>query len=377
MMLTPHEEQLSFRTEVRRYLSRSWPIEISRRSLEDGSPFDREAWAGLCRMGAAGILVPERYGGAGAGVTEAAFVSEELGRLVVAAPYLSSAVTAAVLLTGLAEGGDEFARDRLPSVAEGTTIATVAWLDNTGLWNPDGISVEARTTDTAWTLDGEVRFVTDLGTADLVLVVAGTPDGLAVFALSTEGSAGRLPLVCLDPTQPVGRLRLSGAPAIRLAPGLPRDEVLRLLNRTAAVSAACLCAMQLGGAEQCLDMTVEYALQRTQFGRRIGSFQAVKHRCADMLARAESARSVTHHLVSALESDAPDLEVAVSLAKSFCADAFNACASDALQIHGGIGFTWEHDIHLYLRRARATAHLHGDATHHRGQLAALIASRQN
>ncbi|MFS8198364.1 acyl-CoA dehydrogenase family protein [Streptomyces sp. CWNU-52B] len=373
MMLAPDEEQLSFQTEVRRYLTRSWPTAVSRRSLEGGPAFDAGAWAGLCRMGVAGILVPDRYGGAGAGVAEAALVGEELGRLVVAAPFLSSAVTAAVLLTGLAEAGDEVARERLPGVAEGTVIATVAALDAAGRWDAHAVSVEARQDGTGWVLDGEVRYVTDLGSADLVLVVARTPTGLAVFALGPKASGvERAPLVCLDATQPVGRLRMRDAPAVRLAPGLSGDRLVRLLDRTAAVTVACLCAMQVGGAEQCLDMAVEYAGRRTQFGRTIGSFQAVKHRCADMLARVESARSVTHHLVSAVESDAPDLAVAVSLAKSFCADAVTSCASDALQIHGGIGFTWEHDIHLYLKRARATAHLFGDAVHHRERLAALL-----
>ncbi|NKQ52412.1 acyl-CoA/acyl-ACP dehydrogenase [Amycolatopsis sp. K13G38] len=368
MMLEPTGEQLAFQAEVRRYLQRSWPTALSRVAVDGGAPFDRDAWAGLAVMGATGLLVPPEFGGADAGVTEAAFVCEELGRLVVAAPYLSTAVLAPRLLTALA---DEVAMRRyLPGIADGTTIATVAHLDSKGRWTPGAITVRAGCDGEGWRLDGRVPYVTDLPSADLVLVLATAPDGLGVFAVPVHGQGVTVRLLdCLDRTQPLGGLDFAAAGAVRLGADRGHDAVVAAVNDAMAAALACLAAGQVGGAEQCLELSAAYAGQRVQFGRIIGSYQAIKHKCADMLARVESARSAAHHLIHAVETRSPELATAISLASAFCSDAYTQCAADMLQIHGGIGFTWEHDTHLYLRRAKASAHLFGDPVHHRQVLA--------
>ena len=363
-MLDPTDEQLSFQAEVRRFLERAWPTTVTRTAVEGGPPFDAGAWAGLARMGAVGLLVPAEHGGAGATVVEAALVAEELGRLVVAAPYLSTAVLAPRLLTGL--GDPETMARYLPGIAGGTTIATVAFLDSHGRWDPDGVGVTAG----PGTLRGRVPYVTDLGAADLVLVVARTPDGLGVFVVEPpQPGVEVVELDCLDRTQPLGALRLDDVAA---AP-IPTDrDVVAVLDDVLVTALACLTASQVGGAEQCLDLATGYARRRVQFGRVIGSYQAVKHKLADVLARVESARSACHHLVDAVATGSPELPIAASLAGAYCSDAYTACAGDLIQVHGGIGFTWEHDAHLYLKRARAAAHLFGDAAHHRERLAALL-----
>ncbi|MDN3356358.1 acyl-CoA dehydrogenase family protein [Actinomadura sp. DC4] len=362
MMLNPTGEQLAFKAEVRRFLERSAPLSRTREFLEASPGYDTAAWDGLGRLGAQGLLIPEAYGGAGAGVVEAALTSEEMGRVLYASPYLSSAVLAARLLAGL---GDERAmKEHLPGIASGRTVATVAFLDDRGHWNPCRIGVRAEPAGTGWRLLGRAPFVTDAA-ASLVLVVAATPDGLGVFA--ADGAGRRVePLECLDTTQPLSRLDLEGVAADRI--GADAD-VEAVMDDVVRVALACVTAAQLGGAERCLETAVAYAKARVQFGRPIGAFQAIKHRCADMYIRVQSARSAVHHLVEAVRTSAPEAADAAHLAKAYCSETAFACATDNVQIHGGIGFTWEHDAHLYLKRAEASGHLLGDAIHHRGALA--------
>ncbi|MGB3441925.1 MAG: acyl-CoA dehydrogenase family protein [Actinophytocola sp.] len=363
-MLEPTGEQLVFKAEVRRYLERAWPTTVTRIAVDGGPPFDTTAWSGLAAMGATGLMVPAEYGGAGASVVEAAFVCEELGRLVVAAPYLSSSVLAALLLTGLAD--DDVKARYLPGIADGSTVATVAFLDDRGRWHPDRIGVR----EEHGRLTGRVAYVTDLPAADLVLVVAAGPDGQRVHPIAQDAPGVTVePLDCLDRTQPIGALSLADVAST----GAPVDT--DVLDHMVACALACLAASQVGGAERCLDLAAGYATQRVQFGRVIGSYQAIKHRCADMLARVESARSAAHHLVDAVATHAKDVAVAASLATAFCSDAYVACAGDLIQVHGGIGFTWEHDAHLYLKRAKASAHLLGDPAHHRDLLARHLLGR--
>jgi alkylation response protein AidB-like acyl-CoA dehydrogenase len=366
MMLNPTDEQLAYKAEVRRYLERSCPLSRTRARLEGPPDHDPDAWAGLARLGAPGLLVPAEFGGAGAGITEAAFVSEELGRVLLPSPYLSSAVLAARLLVLL--GDKEANAAHLPGIASGDTVATVAFLDEHGRWDPSHVPVRARRTGDGWRLDGTVPFVTD-ATAALLLVPAVTADGLGVFAVD-GAHAHTEPLDNLDLTQPLARVGLRDAPGKEIrAAGDPRDA----MAETVRAALACVTAAQLGGAERCLEMTVEYAKTRVQFGRPIGAYQAIKHKCAEMYTRVQSARSAVHHLLDALETGSPEAAEAAHLAKAYCSQACFACASDAIQVHGGIGFTWEHDAHLYFKRAKASAQLLGDSTHHRAQLARRLA----
>jgi alkylation response protein AidB-like acyl-CoA dehydrogenase len=213
-----------------------------------------------------------------------------------------------------------------------------------------------------------VPYVTDLPSAGLVLVVTA---GLSVHPVfvGTPGVTVEA-LDCLDRTQPIGALRLDdvAAPAIAADP----ETVHRAVTGMVHAGLAALTASQVGGADRCLELAAAYAGQRVQFGRIIGSYQAIKHRCADMLARVESARSAAYHLVATVAAGDPGVEEAAALAKAYCSEAYVACAGDMLQIHGGIGFTWEHDTHLYLKRAKAAQHLLGDPVHHRSRLASLL-----
>jgi alkylation response protein AidB-like acyl-CoA dehydrogenase len=400
-VLTPTSEQLEYQGEVRRLLTRSWPLARSREVIASGRPFDPAAWSALTDLGATGLLVPAALDGAGAGAAEAALVSEELGRVLLPAPYVSCAVTAARLLSLL---GPDPARDRyLAGIASGATIATVAFLDDVGRWSPDRVearaepaeagpseagppqagpfeagAIEARPSEAAsgqdWLLSGTVPFVADVGAAGLVLVIARAPDGLGVFAVEDTAALCARPLSCLDPSQPLSRLPLDAVPARRL-PAMA--DVAVIMADVVAATIACLTASAVGSAERCLELSVEYAKTRVQFGKPIGAHQAIKHRCADMFAAVQSARSAVYHLLGQLDVEtgpdgtSPDEEtaLAVSIAKAHCSDALIRCARDTVQIHGGIGFTWEHDAHWYLRRAMAHAQLLGDATYHRQLIA--------
>jgi alkylation response protein AidB-like acyl-CoA dehydrogenase len=408
-MLNPTEEQLSFQAEVRRFLRRSWPLSVSRTALEAGQAYDPAAWSQLAGLGALGLLVPDRHGGAGAGagVTEAAFVSEELGRVLLPVPYLSSAVISARLLSllaGAAHAGDTLTGDTLTGeavsgylggIASGATVATTAFLDAHGRWSPDAVAVRAEPAagpagepgaepaagpggpeGPGWRLSGTAPFVADAESAGLILVLAAAPDGLGIFAVeNAAGSPGPAvqPLECLDTTQPLSRVRFDAVPAARLGPAADATAVMADVVDAAT---ACAAAAALGAAERCLAMSVGYAKTRVQFGRTIGSYQAIKHLCADMFGAVQSARSAVHNLLYVLDHGAgpgtPDAALAVSIAKACCSDVLVACAQNSIQIHGGIGFTWEHEAHYYLRRAMAHAYLLGDAAYHRQRVAHLI-----
>jgi alkylation response protein AidB-like acyl-CoA dehydrogenase len=380
-MLTPSAELAEYQAEVRRLLARSWPLSRSRDALENGRPLDPAAWSALTGLGAVGLLVPGEFGGGGAGAAEAALVCEELGRVLLPVPYASTAVTAARLLSLLSPGP---ARDRyLAGIASGTTIATVAFLDDSGRWPADRIAVQAEPPDAeatgadpapaatggpGWALYGTAPYVADAAQADLILVVAKAPDGLGVFAVADASAPEHRQLACLDLGQPASRLSFEAVPALRLPVA---GDLAAVMADVVATTIACLTASAVGGAERCLEMSAQYAKARVQFGRPIGAYQAIKHRCADMFAAVQSARSAVYHLLGQLGSGAGPEETALaaSIAKAYCSDAYVRCARDTLQIHGGIGFTWEHDTHLYLRRAMTHAHLLGDATYHRQQIA--------
>ncbi len=369
-MLTPSPELLDYQAEVRRLLARSWPLAHSRERLDHGQVGDPAAWSALAGLGATGLLVPANLGGAGAGVTEAALVSEELGRVLLPVPYLSAAVTAARLLAGLGPGP---ARDGyLARIAAGGT-ATVAFLDDAGRWSPDRVAVRAEPAGAGrWRLSGTAPFVADAGAADFVLVIARAPDGLGVFVVEDATALDARPLACLDLSQPVSRLGFDEVTASRLTDAA---DVTALMADVTAATLACLTASAVGSAERCLELSTGYAKTRVQFGRTIGSYQAIKHRCADMFTLVQSARSAVYHLLGLLDAGggqgvgAGEIALAASVAKAHCAEAFLRCARDTVQIHGGIGFTWEHDAHWYLRRAMAHAHLLGDAAYHRQLIA--------
>jgi len=362
-----HEE---LRATVRQFFSDQSDEQTVRQHMASERGWDAELWSQLAeQVGLAGLIIPEEHGGAGFGYVELCVVAEELGRALVCAPYLSTAVfaTNALLLCGSAA----VQKALLPGIASGDTIATVAWSDDNGRWDLSAIEMAAQEKDGGWLLDGTKAWVLDGHTADVILVAARTKAGIELFQVASDASGlSRESVPALDLTRKLATLRFQATPATRISEGDQSEN----LQRVQALTLAALAAEQTGGAQACLDMAVDYAKTRLQFGRPIGSFQAIKHKCADMLIEVEFAKSAAYNACFTAADclgggDWSELLEAASLAKSYCSEAYFHAAAENIQIHGGMGFTWEHPAHLYFKRAKASELLFGDGAHHRQALA--------
>jgi alkylation response protein AidB-like acyl-CoA dehydrogenase len=383
MKLAVSGEQTDLRDSVRRFLADRAPISRVRELMETPDGSDPKVWeqAGT-QLGLPGIAIPEEYGGAGFGFAEQAIVLEEFGAALYGGPYLASAVLAATAL--LSAPDDQARRDLLPGIASGQTVATLAFTEDDGSWDAASIRLAASLGSGSgdrsgtgsgdgrdgWVLDGHKSFVLDGHTADLVLVVAEAEAGLSLFAVEA-GAPGlsRRALPTLDETRRLARLEFGAVPA-RLIGG--QGDAAAVLGRTLDVAAVALAAEQLGGAQRALDMAVGYAKTREQFGRAIGSFQAIKHRCADLLLEVECLRSAVRYAAAAVAEDSPEVPALAALTQAYASEVFFHVAAENIQIHGGIGFTWEHDAHLYFKRAKASELFLGDAVYHRERLAQRI-----
>jgi alkylation response protein AidB-like acyl-CoA dehydrogenase len=363
------DEQKELRRTVRRFLAEKSGADDVRRVVEGDQGFDRQAWRQLAeQLGLTGLCIPEQYGGAGQSFAELAIVFEEMGRALFCAPYFSTVAMATTLLLTV---DDEAARqDYLPGIATGRTIATVALAEPGGGWDESGIVLPATRGDDGWHLDGEKSYVLDGHVADLVLVPARTPGGVSIFAVHGDapGLTAR-PVDALDQTRALASLSFTSVTARLVGPlGNGWPAVAHMLD----LAAIALAAEQVGGAQRVLDMAVDYAKLRLQFGRPIGSFQAVKHKCTDVLVALESAKSAAYYAAWMAATGAADVPVLASLAKACCSEAYFQAAAENIQIHGGIGYTWEHPAHLYFRRAKSSELLFGDASYHRELLAQRI-----
>jgi len=366
MSVTFTEEQEDLRRVVRRFCAEQSPGKEIRRVMESDESWDPGLWARLAgQLGLQGVAIPEEYGGAGGGPAELAVVLEELGRSLLVSPYLSSVALAGQALTSSA---DEAAKARwLPRIADGSLVATLAVAEETGSWDLAAVRTTAEPAGAGWSLRGTKMFVTDGTAADLVLVVARAGDGPGLFAVE-RGAAGMrtAKLDAVDLTRELARVELDGVPATRI--GTPAESAAHLARLRDLVLIA-VAAEQIGGAARCLEMAVDYAKIRVQFDRPIGSFQAIKHKCADLLVEVESGRSASYYAAGvAAGEEAP---IAAALAKAYCSGAYTRAAKENIQIHGGIGFTWEHDAHLFLKRAKSDEILFGSPAHHRSRLATL------
>jgi alkylation response protein AidB-like acyl-CoA dehydrogenase len=334
----PTDAQEQLRDRVRGFLAEVSPSSEVRRLMDDDLGYDPGVWAAI---GEFGLLDREL------GWVERAIVLEEAGAVLLCAPYLSTITAAALLPAGPLPG-----------------TATVAVAEASGRWDADSIKTRALPSGPGgWRLEGEKSFVVDGATADVLVVAARRADtgDAALFQVDT-GAPGldRAPLPTVDRTRRQCRVTLAATPA-QLLEGTVEAAV--------DLCVVALAAEQVGGAQRCLDMAVEHARRRVQFGRPIGSFQAVKHLCADMLLELESARSAAFYAASAAARGHADLPAAASVAKSCCSEAYVRVATDSLHVHGGLGFTWDHDAHLYFKRARSSQLLFGDPRHHRERLA--------
>jgi alkylation response protein AidB-like acyl-CoA dehydrogenase len=328
--------------------------------METAQGYDPALWKQLAEMGIVGLIVDEEFGGVGAGPVELERVMEETGAALLCGPLLSSGVLAAALIQAL---DDADAKSRLlPGIADGSKIATAALTGRAGRWTPETVEVAATVAAPgSWTLSGVASFVTHGQIADVLLVAARAPDGIGLFEVEPSAATIKA-LPAFDHTLRLAEITFEGAPARRLASSGPaRDAVEQALD----LARVALCGEEAGAAKKILEITVDYAKTRAQFGRLIGSFQAIKHMAANLVLESESAISAARHAAQALADGARDAPAALSLASFACADAFGQIAADAVQMHGGIAFTWAHPAHLYLRRARADAQLFGASAFHR------------
>jgi alkylation response protein AidB-like acyl-CoA dehydrogenase len=372
MNLAFSDEQEELRRSVRRFLADKSPESEVRRLMETEAGYDPDVWAQMAQqLGLQGLAVPEEYGGAGFGYVELVVVLEEMGRALLCAPFFSSVVLGAGVM--LACGDEEIKKEMLPGIASGERRVTVALTEDSGRWDEDGVTTLARPTPGGgWVLDGHKSFVLDGHTCDDVVVVARTPDasGVSLFAVAASAPGlTRRPLATMDQTRKQARLLFSAAPGRLIG---TEGSGWSVMTQALDLAAVALAAEQVGGAQRVLEMSVEYAKQRVQFGRPIGSFQAIKHKCADMLMAVESAKSAAYYAAWTAAEGNDELPVMASLAKAYCSEAYFQAAADNIQIHGGIGFTWDHPAHLYFKRAKSSELIFGDASYHRELLARRI-----
>jgi alkylation response protein AidB-like acyl-CoA dehydrogenase len=363
------DEQAELRKAVRRFCVENFDEQAVRRLMDSDPPLDRSAWGRLgAELGVLGLSVPEADGGAGGSLVDQAVAVEELGAALACGPMFGTVFLAIPALVSASRGA---ARDALlTDLVEGRRTAAFAVADRAGAFDPTAVAVVASGSPDAWTLSGSVDRVVDAGAADELLVAATGQDGIGLYAVDAGGGGvDRRPLLTVDQTRPQATVLLSDAGA-RLVAG--SEEAERVITHALQVGSALLAIEQVGAAQHMLDVAVQYAKDRLQFGRPIGSFQAVKHRLADMLVDLEHARSTAYHAVWALTDGSDDPALAASIAQATASTAFSRIAADAIQTLGGIGFTWEHQAHLYFKRATTDAALLGSAEQHRSRVAELV-----
>jgi len=360
------EEQEELRKMVKRFLEEKSPETEVRRLMASAEGYDPSVWSQMANeLALQGLGIPEEFGGQGYGPVELYVVFEEMGAALLCSPYFSSVALAAnaLLQVGTQANKEAF----LPGIASGEVIATVALTDDSGDWNLANTSTTASGAGSEWTVSGVRSYVTDGNVASLLLIPAKTAKGLSLFAVAGDAAGvTRTALPTMDQTRKQSRIELNNAPAVLIG---EEGGALAGLETTLQIAASALAAEQVGGAQRVLTNAVEYAKERVQFGRPIGSFQAIKHKCANMLLDVESAKSAAYYAAYCAQEVNDDLPVAASLAKSFCSEAYFHCAAENIQIHGGIGFTWEHHAHLYFKRAKSSELFLGDPAYHRELLA--------
>jgi len=368
------EEQDMLRDTARRFLDDKVSSQVVRRLMETESGFDDALWAAIAEQGWQAMAIPEQYGGAGFSFMEQAILMEEMGRVLFPVPYLSSIVLGADLV--LTAGSEEQKRHLLPGVATGERRIALAHLEENGSWDASGVTMVAKRDGDVLVLDGTKSFVLDGHTADTVLVVVRTTEGSSgdtgislVVVDATAPGVSRRRLETMDMTRKQAEITFSGVRVPASALLGAEGSGWAALQDTLTRAVVALAFEQVGGAQKCLDMAVEYAKARVQFGRPIGSFQAIKHKCADMLVDVESAKSAAYYAGWAVTAGDDEVAIVAPLAKSFCSEAYFRCAAENIQIHGGIGFTWEHDAHLYFKRAKTDELLFGTPARHRAVLA--------
>jgi alkylation response protein AidB-like acyl-CoA dehydrogenase len=361
------DEQEQFRSAIRRFLNDKSPTTEVRRLMATAEGYDPAVWRQLSEdLGLPGIHISEQYGGTGFGMVELCIVAEELGRSLLCAPYFSTAVLAA---NAIMNSGTEAQKSALlPDIAKRSRLATLAVTEPGGNWDPMGIKVVATPVADGYRLDGIKSYVLDGHVADLLIVAARAPktvdrEGLALFTIDADaGGVERRLLESMDPTRKIARIDFRGTHANLLG---NLDDGAKPILRTLDQAAIALANEMVGGAQTMLDSAVNYSKLRVQFGRTIGSFQAIKHKLADMLLDVELAKSASYYAAQAAAVDDSDWPALASLAKAAASETYLHSATECIQIHGGIGFTWDNDTHLWFKRAKSSEVFLGQPSYHR------------
>jgi alkylation response protein AidB-like acyl-CoA dehydrogenase len=371
------QEQVMLRNLTREFLSRESTPRAVRAAMDDPRGFSDATWRQMAEMGLPGVAIDAGYGGQGLGMVELALVLDEMGRAAYPGPYFATALLAA---SAIAASGQETQMARyLPDMAHGRTRATLALIEDALAWTPTGVRMRAERRGDGFVLSGEKRFVPFAEAADLLLAVARTgdgPDGTTVFVVPRETAGiSTAANVEMDRTNQTSTVRFDGVSVGSDAVIGEVDRGWSVIGPTLQRAAVGAAAEMLGAARRCMEMSVEYAKVRQQFGQPIGMFQAIKHMCADMLLEVENAHAAVYYAAWALDAGSPDAALAASAAKAYVGEAARKVCGSAIQVHGGIGFTWEYDLHLYFKRAKHFEPLYGDADFHRERALQLMLER--
>ncbi len=369
------ESQLILKNNARKFFPAECPSAEVRRLMETETAFDETLWRKIAEQGFTGMIFPEEYGGLGLGMVEMAAALEEMGRALIPGPFHSTVLLAGSVINEA--GSDAQKQKYLAPIAAGDARATLALLEGSGDWDTDSIHLRARPSASGgYTLSGEKFFVPDLGAADFFVVAARAGADLTLCVVDAKATGLRAtPMAGLDTTRKLYALILDNVEVAKediLATG---EEAKRALDRGIAIATVGLIAEMVGGMQKVQELAIEYAKTRKQFGQPIGKFQAVQQMCADMYLYTESSRSAVYYAAWALQENTPDAPSAVSVAKAYASDACREVGNKGVQVHGGMGFTWENDVHLYYRRAKASEIAFGDANFHREKLARLVIDR--
>ncbi len=366
------EEQEMLRQSARQFLETECAMTYVRKMMDDDTGYSEEQWKKMADLGWMGLIFPEQYGGSGLNMVDLVVVLEEMGRVVMPGPFFAT-----VILGGLAidlAGSDAQKQKYLPQICSGTLKATLAQVEESGRWDNEGIQLRARKSASGYSLSGTKLFVHDAHNADLLIVPARAGRaGVTLFLVDAKQRGVTTTLLkTMDQTRKLCEVAFAN---VKVGPDAVLGSVgqgWQLLDRLVDRAKVALCAEMCGGAQKVLEMSVEYAKVREQFGRPIGSFQAIQHKCANMMVQVESSKSATYYAAWAVANDVPEAHLAACMAKAYCSDAYRSVSGEGIQIHGGIGFTWEHDMHLYFKRAKGSEVTFGDATWNRELVAQVV-----
>jgi alkylation response protein AidB-like acyl-CoA dehydrogenase len=368
------EEQEMLRSSARDFLAKECSSKVVRKLMEATDAYDPGLWKKIAALGWTALGIPEQYGGVGT-FLDLVVVLEEAGRALLPGPFFA---TMGLAVPALIEAGTETQKKEvLTAIAQGSARATLALTEPSGRWDASAVTLTAKPGGGGWQLDGIKLFVPDAEAADYMIVAARTrgegEDGISLFLVKGKPAGMKVTaLKTLDMTRRWSEVRFDGVKLEGESLMGPVDKAWPKLKRALEWATSALCAEMIGGTQKVLETSTEYAKTRHQFGKPIGIYQAVSHKLADMLVLSESGRSATYYAAWTVDADAPDRSLAASMAKAYVSDAYRKVAGDGIQVHGGIGFTWEHDLHLYFKRAKSSEVTLGDATFHRELVAQAL-----